>query len=649
MLSSRMDSLEKTLIEKFHLPGFRPHQREIIENILNRREVIAVLATGGGKSLCFQLPSLFVGGLAVVITPLVALMEDQVKRLAQLGIPGTFLSSLLSDDERGERLRRLARGEYTLVFVAPERLQSQAFHQALETCPPVFIVIDEAHCISQWGHDFRPSYMEIGPFIKRYNIPYKAAFTATATQETLDDIKKSLGWEKAYVVKASFDRPNLKYMAFSFKNSLQKLYTLKQLLSNMVGAGAIYCATRKDVENVYSILKMWGANPCFYHAGLSSKVRQESQAQWISGKKNLIVATNAFGMGIDKPDVRFVIHYQIPGNLENYYQEAGRAGRDRQDSYCILLYSPEDKEIQDSFLSIHRWEPEPLLLAIRENKIPSDIPDYLKRYLADISTMGITDEEKILLNLKDLSSFATLQLKKFEKMEAYVLEHQCRRKAILSYFNEQTQLKNCGGCDICLSWEPNHVIGHYLSEECTLEEEKKATIVAFETLGKKQVFFEGVFKKNPFLRKILNHSEKNGLIKEIAPAFWWVSRKNQKKLPVTTQELTLMHIPVLTIKAEKILRERGKKRYEYVSKILPAHFLMTVRRKTFQHILSEITTEDEIRMLIPFLKEVTLQRMLLILAPNRGVFPPLEKHLKNVFVKKGISSAQKIDYLDETP
>ncbi len=640
-----MDVLKKALHERFGLPGFRPLQREIIEGILSRRNVIAVLATGGGKSLCFQLPALFVEGLTLVITPLVALMEDQVNRVNDLGIRGTFLSSVLEEREKKERLKRLSEGAYQIVFIAPERLNSPDLNRALEKYPPRFIAIDEAHCISQWGHDFRPSYMDIDPFIRRYDIPFRAAFTGTATLKTLEDMEESLQWDKTQVFKSTFDRPNLKYMAYAFPNGLKKLYAMKGLLSRMSGSGAIYCATRKDVEQIYRLLRMWGADPCMYHAGLPSDYRRKSQSQWVSGQKSLIVATNAFGMGIDKPDVRFVIHYQIPGNPENYYQEAGRAGRDRQASFCILLYSPEDRKIQESFLAKHHWDPEEMLAFMKQKKIPEDVPDYLKQFMTDRCDSVHTDLKKIIGELEQLKSYASLQLNKFHEMEKYVLSESCRRSYILNYFNEKDSFSNCGGCDTCLSWSPEEISTDYLPGTEDLREDKQNVLRVCRRLNTRKVcwdLFHG--RSRPFIRIFLNHAEKNRQIREIFP-FLWMTFGRQKVqnqspdvfFPVSEEEMGVKFFPELLLKKYHVFLNRGEKRLKHWRKVragLPCAFLYPLFSA---RILAGIVTEDEIRVLWPAVNDYVIREFRKYCEDVHRCLPPAYRNTVKKLLRKGLS------------
>ncbi|BFN36263.1 RecQ family ATP-dependent DNA helicase [Fidelibacter multiformis] len=641
-----MDILEKTLKERFHLPGFRPLQRDIIEGILEGKNVIAVLATGGGKSLCFQLPALLIGRLTLVITPLVALMEDQVKRVMELGIAGTYISSVLDEEEKRSRLRCLARGEYQILFIAPERLPSKSLNQALQYCPPYFIAIDEAHCISQWGHDFRPSYMEIGPFVQRYMIPYRAAFTGTATRETIEDMKRSLGWEKALVLKATFDRPNLKYMAYSFKNSLLKRNALKRILRGMRGAGAIYCSTRKDVEQIHTMLRMWGADPCMYHAGLSPYLRKKSQADWISGRKPLMVATNAFGMGIDKGDVRFVIHYQIPGNLENYYQEAGRAGRDRQDSFCILLYTAEDQEIQEFFLSGHTWDPLMLEDAFKEKRIPENLPEYVKRVLSETLYPDETDIHRLRQDLKKLKVYASLQMEKFEKMKGYVLENRCRRKAILDYFDEASSLKNCGGCDVCLSWSPDDLKTDYLVVKNDLRDEMDLARQLYSRFSTHRFYVDAFhFRHRSMIRCILNHGEQNGLVREMIPGLWMTAPAFKRERSKDMGDLTLKNFPGLIIRAKKVRKLVGQQRLETLVEMLPKWFLKGIGRKRYRKILETLVTEDEIRMLLFPLKESVIEDVLKVFELPEGCLPPRKKHLSQLLACHGMAPEDQDLYL----
>lgn len=641
-----MDPLEKILKERFRLPGFRPMQKEIIQGILDKQNVIAVLATGGGKSLCFQVPALFAGGLTLVITPLVALMEDQVKRIHELGIPGTFISSAIPEEERKKRLKVLAGGEYSMVFIAPERLCSPELHKALDKVRPRFIAIDEAHCISQWGHDFRPSYMEIGPFMERYEIPYRAAFTGTATRETIQDMKQALGWNDSRIFKSTFDRPNLKYLAYSLKDPLHKLYQMKRILSHMKGCGAVYCATRKDVEKTAGILHMWGVDVCMYHAGLSPEHRRKSQADWVLGRKSLIVATNAFGMGIDKPDVRFVIHYQIPGNLENYYQEAGRAGRDRQPSFCILLFCPEDREIQQTFLSGHNWEVEDVIIGVKDNMIPEKFPDYLKRYILENREDILQNSVKIIAGLQLLKQYARLQIEKYWDMETYVTGSVCRRQKILDYFDEKAMFKNCDGCDVCLSLKADHVTHKILPDENLLRKSKETAQFIYRRLSEKHYFLISVCSRDRLIfRIILDFAEINGWVKECLPFIFFSSpsclfrrekiqptqllTENKSLIPSNFPEMSLM------IKLDKIFR--GRFFMNLWKHILSPQDYLKISRFKSPEVFAEISSEDELRYLLPWAEESVIRELKRAIDHDNGILPPAREKTICILKEKAVS------------
>jgi ATP-dependent DNA helicase RecQ len=649
-----MDRLEKRLIERFGLPGFRPMQKEIVQGILDRQNVMAVLATGGGKSLCFQLPALFVGGLTLVITPLVALMEDQVKRIHELGISGTFISSAIPEEERKRRIKALVDGEYTMVFIAPERLSSPELHRALDKTRPRFIAIDEAHCISQWGHDFRPSYMEIGPFMDHYEIPYRAAFTGTATRETLQDMKVALGWEETMVFKSTFDRPNLKYLAYSLKNPLQKLYQMKRILSHMKGCGAVYCSTRNDVERIAGILHMWGADVCMYHAGLSPEHRRKSQEDWVSGRRSLIVATNAFGMGIDKPDVRFVIHYQIPGNLENYYQEAGRAGRDRNASFCILLFCPEDRDIQHAFLSGHNWQIDDVYNAVAKDSIPEEFPDYLKRYIPENKEGILQQSAKVVSDFLSLKKYAELQTDKYADMESYVTGSMCRRLKILDYFDEKALFKNCDGCDICLSLEADSISYKILPEKNLLNESNKIAGSVYHKLSEKHWFFISPCSKNRILyRIILDFAEKNGWVKEYIPFFffcpsYFIPHKkmpNSFHLPDLTEELSPLYFPEMSLTIKLEMKNRGRICKDQWKQILSHGHFVRISRGKSPEVFANISTEDEIRFLFPMAKEHIICELKKTIEADNGLLPPPGLRTLQMLRRKAVSQEVIDQYL----
>jgi ATP-dependent DNA helicase RecQ len=347
---SATDRLHEALLKHFGFSDFREGQAEVIESVLAGRDSIAVMPTGGGKSLCYQLPATLLEGVTLVVSPLIALMKDQVDALTALGIPTTFINSSLGYSELTARLAALRRGGFKLVYVAPERFRNDAFTRAIAGVKFALLAVDEAHCISHWGHDFRPDYLRLREAAESIGRPRIIALTATATPKVRDDIVKQLGLDSPRVFVAGFDRPNLALGIEHASSESKKQSTLKRLVGGGVGAGIIYCATRKAVEQISTALKLAGMKVEPYHAGLDDSARSRAQDSFMSGKLQAIVATNAFGMGIDKPDIRFVVHYHLPGSIEAYYQEIGRAGRDGLPSDCLLLFNYADTRTQQFFI-----------------------------------------------------------------------------------------------------------------------------------------------------------------------------------------------------------------------------------------------------------------------------------------------------------
>jgi ATP-dependent DNA helicase RecQ len=384
----------------FGYETFRPLQEQIITDVLAGRDVFALLPTGGGKSLCFQLPALLHKGLTIVVSPLIALMKDQVDALQTSGIPATFLNSTLDGDEARVRLRRLHGGEYKLLYVAPERLMLEGFLERALNWNIAQFAIDEAHCISEWGHDFRPEYRELAKLRRRLpNVPMMA-LTATATERVRDDIVKHLALREPNCYVASFNRPNLTYRVEPKSSAYSQLLSFTQ--ARPKGSGIIYCASRKTADTVASKLVADGIRAKPYHAGLDSKERAKNQEAFLRDDARVIAATIAFGMGINKPNVRFIVHYDLPKNVEGYYQETGRAGRDGLPSECLLLFSAGDVAKQIRFI---------------EEK-----PEHEQR-------------------------IARAQLR---EMVGYAETRQCRRAALLRYFGENWPNASCDSCDNCL-------------------------------------------------------------------------------------------------------------------------------------------------------------------------------------------------------
>lgn len=404
-----MDKFE-LLKQYFGHDSFRDGQENIIDNISSGRDALCIMPTGGGKSICYQIPALMSDGIAIVISPLISLMKDQVTSLNQNGIRAAYINSTLTSAQQSRAIYNAMRGEYKLIYVAPERLEVPAFLNLCNSIKISLIAVDEAHCVSQWGHDFRPSYLKIADFISKLdNRPVISAFTATATDAVKRDILNLLGLKNPYQITTGFDRKNL---FFAVKRPQRKQKELLAIVSEHKNqSGIIYCATRKNVEKVSDFLNDNGYRSLIYHAGLNSEIRNRNQEDFINDRCNLIVATNAFGMGIDKPDVRFVVHYNMPKNLENYYQEAGRAGRDGENSDCILLYSPADVHTQRFFI---------------ENNDEND---------------ELTDEQREKIKKNDYY--------KLNKMVGYCTSTTCLRNYILNYFGEY-HTNDCNNCSACL-------------------------------------------------------------------------------------------------------------------------------------------------------------------------------------------------------
>ncbi|EGP4989562.1 DNA helicase RecQ [Enterococcus faecium] len=337
------------LKQYFGYDEFRPGQKEIIQKVIDQENVLGIMPTGSGKSICYQLPALLLDGLTVVVSPLISLMKDQVDAANQLGIPATFINSSLDGYETARRFQEIDRQQYRLLYIAPERFIMPDFIQAMKRWNVRMIAIDEAHCISQWGHDFRPSYLQMANQLDQLpNRPVIVALTATATVQVAADIKRLLKIPENNHIQTGFERENLRFQVI--KDQKKEQYLIEYLKINKNQSGIIYAATRKEVDRLYHLLKRFDFSVGRYHGGLNENERTEMQEAFLYDRLQLIVATNAFGMGINKSNVRFVIHYQIPGSLEAYYQEAGRAGRDGLSSEAILLFSPQDIQVQKFFI-----------------------------------------------------------------------------------------------------------------------------------------------------------------------------------------------------------------------------------------------------------------------------------------------------------
>ena len=350
MSCPRLDTARSVLRGTFGYSDFRPVQVDVIESVLSGRDTLAVLPTGGGKSLCYQVPALVLEGLTIVISPLISLMKDQVDRLVDRGVAASLINSTLAPREAAARLELAGTGKLKLLYVAPERFESADLRRRLTGCRIALVAVDEAHCISEWGHDFRPSFRRIAEVTAALGHPQLVALTATATPPVQRDIARQLAMRKPHVIVGGFDRRNLTYAVEHCRDVSSKEAVLPKVLRSSAGTAIVYAPTRAAVDRVTRRLARERFRAVAYHAGLSDRQRRETQDRFMDGAVDVIVATNAFGMGIDKPDVRLVIHYAMPGTLESYYQEAGRAGRDGARSHCLLLHAPGDRGTHEYFI-----------------------------------------------------------------------------------------------------------------------------------------------------------------------------------------------------------------------------------------------------------------------------------------------------------
>lgn len=407
----KMSDKLSVLKDYFGHDSFRDGQEQIVDALLDGRDALCIMPTGAGKSMCYQIPALLFDGVTIVVSPLISLMKDQVGSLVQSGVPAAYINSSLSYPQFLRVLSNVEHGKYKIIYVAPERLLTDGF---LDTCKKIkisMVAVDEAHCVSQWGQDFRPSYLKIVSFIKSLeNRPIVGAFTATATNDVKEDIKKILRLENPFEITTGFDRPNLFFGVIKSSSKDEKLIELIRERGDR--SGIVYCATRKNVESVCELLCDNGFSATRYHAGLDEYERRKNQEDFVFDRKNIMVATNAFGMGIDKSNVTYVIHYNMPKNIESYYQEAGRAGRDGGEADCILLYSPKDVRLNRFMI---------------ENSEGND---------------ELTIEENEQIRERDFE--------RLKHMTFYSTTNDCLRGFILRYFGGDKKAY-CGKCSNCLS------------------------------------------------------------------------------------------------------------------------------------------------------------------------------------------------------
>lgn len=393
----------RQVLQKFYgYEDFRPGQKKVVESLLNRNDTVAIMPTGAGKSICFQIPALLFEGVTLVISPLISLMKDQVDSLRQLGIAAVYINSSVSKAQLYKDLQNISAGFYKIIYIAPERLTSEYLPDSFKNLNISMVAVDEAHCLSQWGHDFRPSYRNILNFTNSLRIkPIISAFTATATPEVKTDIINLLGLKQPNVFVTGFDRPNLYFSVL--RGEVKDKFVIDYVKKHQDEAGIIYVGTRKDVDALQVLLEIKGIKAGRYHAGMTDEERNQMQEDFLYDNLSVMVATNAFGMGIDKPNVRYVIHYNMPKNMEAYYQEAGRAGRDGLSGNCILLYSPQDTQLQ--------------------------------KFLISKSTESEIRQQ--------------LEYKRLQSMVDYCHTQQCLRAFILHYFGEFDVEEHCDNCSNC--------------------------------------------------------------------------------------------------------------------------------------------------------------------------------------------------------
>jgi len=481
-----------SLRQHFGFEDFREGQREVIGSILEGKDAVVVMPTGSGKSLCYQLPALILDGVTLVVSPLIALMKDQVDALRARGLPATFINSSIPESEQLARIDALRRRELKLVYIAPERFRSSRFNSTLQQIPISLFAVDEAHCISTWGHDFRPDYLRLRSVIRSLGTVQTLALTATATPYVRSDIIQQLGLNKPQTFVSGFDRPNLSIEVVHTEREREKIARIRSLARELRGSGIIYASTRKAVEQVGSKLKALDLKVTEYHAGMTDAQRVRAQDEFMNGRTQMIVATNAFGMGIDKPDIRFVVHYQMPGSIEAYYQEIGRAGRDGLPSTCVLLFNYADKNTHDFFIEgsypdisvvkqvydalaqtelrrielstteIARRTGERNEMAVQSALYVLERAGHIQRTAAALNRGGRGAQQgrsilmldpapvtQLRVDPRDISRRGELERRKLRAMIDFCYTDYCYRAHILNYFGDRHHERQCGTCGNC--------------------------------------------------------------------------------------------------------------------------------------------------------------------------------------------------------
>ncbi|HEX6107609.1 MAG TPA: RecQ family ATP-dependent DNA helicase [Gemmatimonadales bacterium] len=477
----KMHTLRRSLRETFGLDALRPGQAEVIQSVLGGRDTLAIMPTGAGKSLCYQLPALHLEGTTIIVSPLIALMKDQTDKLLELGLEAVQVNSTVTGRREAEVLRRIGENRSDFVFTTPERLAEPEFLATLRGTEIDFVVIDEAHCISQWGHDFRPSYLALRQAVKELGDPPVLALTATATEEVVEDIGRQLGRPDMRLFRTGIYRPNLRLAVEHVSGDEEKRAVLVKLLEDHAGTGIVYTATVRHVEDVTRFLQGEGFEVEGYHGRQAAGRRRAAQDRFMDGELRAMVATNAFGLGIDKADIRFVLHYDLPGSLEAYYQEAGRGGRDGDPAHCVLLYDGKDRRTQ-LFLMGGRYpgaeevravytalqaagsDSGGIPLARLQEALPGVARNKTRVVLAMLKEAGLARERRgarFAPGAKRADEPALDRLasayqergehdrEKLERMEAYARTAYCRWTALHEWFGEEMPVTRCGACDNC--------------------------------------------------------------------------------------------------------------------------------------------------------------------------------------------------------
>ena len=507
-----MENPHSILKKVFGYDSFRPGQEDIVRRLLAGQDVLAVMPTGAGKSICYQVPALLLPGITIVVSPLVSLMKDQVGALVQAGVAAAFLNNSLNDNQKALMLHRAREGWYKIIYVAPERLEMPGFQRFAQERPISMVTVDEAHCISQWGQDFRPSYLRIKAFVDSLpSRPVVGAFTATATAHVRDDIREQLALQKPYEVTTSFDRPNLYFETRRALPSQKPKELLDLVLKEGSNAGIVYCSTTRQVDETARLLQSRGIRAAAYHAKLDADTRRKNQDDFLYDRVQVMVATNAFGMGIDKPNVRFVIHYNMPKDLESYYQEAGRAGRDGQPARCTLLYSGTDVRTIRFFIE-------------KEMEADNGLP-------ADVKAEAARKAEE---RLKYMTFYSTTQ--------------DCLRGFLLHYFGEAAP-KKCGNCSCCLAAEQEAQLQVEYSRRRAADNARRLEMQQYEKgknnkLRQQQEIFAEYHRKNR-VNVMLNDSDEKLL---------------GKLFEVRKRLAAKQRVPAFNIFSDAVLREMAQKK-----------------------------------------------------------------------------------------